>query len=647
HLILPFLIIIVAVLAFPMDSVTRFLMYWLVLTFLALTIAGEKMPWLNVHLALPLAVLAGRFVGHIVQSSDLRDDLPRIERLAPYAYAAVASALAITVFVLTGPYSLPSVGAWILVIVAAASVYWAYTGYSPRTAVQVATVGAVAAFAVFSLRAGVLASWGHPDNPYVGNAGDVATRDYGEVPIEMLVYTQTSGDIPILRDLIDQAAADSGLGSKLPIIVDSSDGFTWPWAWYLRDYDGVGYQDLSCDAPPDTSQQPIILAARDAGTCLQLGEGYAEGVPYHHRRWFPEEYRKGADFSMRDFWSDVVQWSTWEGWLDYWVRRTLPAPEPGTVDGIAFFPTVYEGVPAQPAGPTVRTEGTHIIIGGRGSARGQLNAPSDVAFDSQGNIYVADTDNNRIQKYSPEGELQAVAGGFGQVDVTLRQPWSMVVTSDGTVFVADTWNHRIVKLNSDLQVEDEWGAGAQTAPGDDPFGLFGPREIALTAGGTLLVADTGNSRIIEYSQDGEALRQFGGPNSSDQPVKLSEPVGIVTGPQGEIYIADFWNKRILVLDDDLSTIREIAVPSWGSQAVTDRPYMALLTDGRLLATDPANGKVLVFDAQGQQVAAYDVPVEQGQAAVRPIGLASDGTNVLVSDSIGHVVRKIPLSEVAP
>lgn len=646
HMLIPIALILLAVLAFPMDGLTRFLLYWFVITFAGLSIAGEKMPWLNVHMALPLALIAGRFVGYIVEQTDLRHDLPKLERVAPFAYVAVASALAVTVFVIVGPFSLASVGGWVLALVAAGSVYWAYTGYSRRTAAQVAVVGLVAAFTIFSLRATVLASWGHPDNPYVGNPGDVATRDYGEVPVEILVYTQTSGDVPIIQRQIDEAARTSGLGYALPIVVDSSDGFTWPWAWYLRDYDSVSYQELRSDSQLDTTNQPIILASRDAAASLQLGEGYAEGVPYHHRRWFPEEYRKGANYSMSDFWGDVVTPGTWGDWLDFWVRKTLPASQPGTVDGVAFFPTAYEGLPQAPVGPTVRTEGTQLVVGGRGAAPGQLNLPSDVAFDAAGNIYVADTDNNRISKYDANGQFLDRIGGLGQSDVFLRQPWSMTVSEDGTVFVADTWNHRIVKLNSGLEVVDEWGGGGQVEAGGDPFLLFGPREIALTAEGNLLVADTGNSRIIEYTQDGDLVRQFGGPATSSEEIQLAEPVGIVAAENGDIYIADFWNSRILVLDSNLSEKQEIAVPSWGSQAVTDRPYMALLPDGGLLATDPASGDVLIFDSEGNQTGTYEVPAEQGQAAVRPIGVAVDGSeSVLIADSIGHVVRKIPLTEV--
>lgn len=647
HVWLPFSLVLLTVLVLPMQMFTRFLFFWLIVTTLALTVASEKMPWLNVHIALILAVLAGRFVGDILEKSDLRADLPKLERVAPYAYAAFAAALSVLVFVIVGPFSLASFGAWALAVVAAAAVYWAYSGYSRRTAVQVALVGAVAAFSVFSLRAGVLASWGHPDSPYVNEPGGLATRDYGDVPVELLVYTQTSGDIPVLRDKIARYARESGLDEKVPIVVDAIDGYTWPWAWYLRDYTAVTWATITDNYTPPTPGAILLISKANAPK-VNLGGQYEEGLPYHHRRWFPEEYRgvNGA-YSTRDFFGDLVSSSAISNWVDYWVRRTLPASEPGSSEAIAYFPKGSGVVPVVPAGPTVRTEGTQLVIGGEGFADGQLRGPTDVALDAAGNIYVADTDNQRLLKYNAQGEFQASISAFTTEDITLNLPGSMTIAPDGTVFIADTWNHKILKLDADLKKIDEWAQGEAVEAGGDPFKLFGPREITLTAAGNLLVADTGNHRVIEYTQDGEFVRQFGSEGSGGGPLEFNEPVGIETNAAGDIYVADFWNKRVVILDKDLNLKSTIAVDSWGSEAVTDRPYMALLDDGRLLVTDPEHGQILAFGADGSRIAAYDVPTDTNRDFARPVGITTDGTSVFVVDSGGSVVRKIPLAEVVP
>lgn len=641
HIILPFLITLIGIFSFDMDRLNRFLLFWLVFTGFALTVAGEKMPWLNVHIALPLAVLAGRFVGDMLESTDLRPELPKFDRLAPFAYVAIASALAVLIFVLFGPFSLASTGGWILALVAAISVYWAYTGYSRTTALQVAMAGAVCAVAVFSAHAAVLASWGHPSLPRT-LVGDVAHRDHGDVPDELLVYTQTSGDIPVLAAQVDKAAKESGLGDKLPIVVDSVDGYTWPWAWYLRDYKSVSYTTISANYTPP--QGAILFISKASATNVVTGDAYNEGVPYHHRRWFPEEYR-GADgkYSSRNFFSDLFSTSALHKWFDYWVNRT-PPNELGTVDGVAFFPKGYSQLTAPPAGPTVRTDGTQLVIGGNGSAKGQMSGVSDVVFDSIGNLYFADTNNNRIEKYDAQGNFQTVAGGFGG-DVQMNQPWSMVVAPDGTVFVADTWNHKLVKLDKDLKKVKEWGVGGQTDVGGDPLKLFGPRDIALSPEGHVLIVDTGNNRVIEYTSDGDVVRQFGSKGTSGDPLQFNEPSSLAVAANGDIFVADFWNKRIVHFDKDLKSKGIINVDAWGSQAVTERGYLALLPDGRILATDPTHGKILAFGADGAPLASYDLPKEGAQAQARPVGIATDGTSVVVTDSIGNVARKIPLSEI--
>ncbi|MEX2246490.1 MAG: flippase activity-associated protein Agl23 [Dehalococcoidia bacterium] len=670
HVYVPFLLVLLAVMTFPMSTFNRFLMFWLVVTAFGLTVAGEKMPWLNVHIALPLAVLAGRFAGEMLEGSDLRDDLPKVERLAPFVYAAIASALAVTVFVIVGWRSLASFGGWVLVAVAALTVYWALAGYSRRTALQVAAVGFVAAVSVFSLRAGVLASWGHGEGIPPANASysGVSVTDYGDVPIEMLVYTQSSRDIPVLRDQIDAYAKESGAGKDLPIVIDSDDGFTWPWAWYLRNYRRVSYVNLKDEqnyTPPPGA--PVFVAQPNTGNVV-LGEGYGPGVTYHHRRWFPEDYRTGrkGGYSTRDFLRDVVSAGRIGDWLDYWIRRTPPSVL-GTVDAVAYFPTDFSGVSTEPVGPTSRVEGNQLIVGGAGSAPGQLNAPSGVAVDAEGNIYVADTNNNRIQKFNAAGEYVAGAGGVGS-DVRLTQPWAMAVAADGTVFVANTWAHQIVKLDSNLEQVATWGGGGEVEAGGDPMKLFGPRDITVAPDGHVLVTDTGNKRIIEYTADGEFVRQWAGKRREGEEwvaLEIDEPVGIVVAPDGDIYVADFWNQRVVVYasagptGDGPTIEREIAIDTWGSTNVTDRPYLALLPDGRLLATDPNpcaevaecaspdNGKVRIFAADGSPAGEFDMPKEEAQSFARPVGIAVQGSNVYVVDAQGAVVRRIPLADVVP
>jgi streptogramin lyase len=143
------------------------------------------------------------------------------------------------------------------------------------------------------------------------------------------------------------------------------------------------------------------------------------------------------------------------------------------------------------------------------------------------------------------------------------------------------------------------------------------------------------------------VRQFGikddqGPSDST----LNEPVGVVVSAAGDVFVADYWNRRVVQLDGEFNFVGAFDVPAWGSEVVTNRPYMAILPDGRLLLTDPEHAKVLAYDAEGTLITEYEVPVTAGRSS-RPIGVAVADTHVLVSDGSGSVVRKIPLSEILP
>jgi DNA-binding beta-propeller fold protein YncE len=216
------------------------------------------------------------------------------------------------------------------------------------------------------------------------------------------------------------------------------------------------------------------------------------------------------------------------------------------------------------------------------------------------------------------------------------------------VYVANTWGHTVMKFNSELEKVDEWGGPCtDLAAGCDPFELFAPREIIVTQSGNVMIVDTGLHRMVEYTPDGDFVREFGANGTGGGALEFNEPVGLVQNPAGDMYVVDFWNRRIVVLDPSLNLKTTIPVDAWGSTLVTDRAYIAVLADGRIVATDPTNGKVLVFGADGAPLGAYDLPKETGHEVVRPVGIAADLTHLIISDSAGHVVRKIPIAEVAP
>src|SRR5581483_8759931 len=169
---------------------------------------------------------------------------------------------------------------------------------------------------------------------------------------------------------------------------------------------------------------------------------------YKHRWWFIEESYRGLTLSK--LWHTLTTESRLENLLGFWVNRRSDKYT-GSVDGVAYFPQSLSDFdvakpPEKPAPPPVKLDDGRIVIGKLGISRGEFNSPSDVTVDSRGNIWVADTNNNRIEEFDANGNFVAAFGGGGTAPGRFNQPWSVAVDDDGTLYVADTWNHRIQKL---------------------------------------------------------------------------------------------------------------------------------------------------------------------------------------------------------
>ena len=197
------------------DAFTLFLFYWAGMTVVLFTIASEKMPWLLVNIALPIIVLAGKFLGDVASKFDWRS-LASGEGLAlRLGVVAGAPILALAAYRLallgTGGDSVaPVIGIALAVAVAAliGGGIWAARRLGSARLWGYAAIPMVALLLILTARAGVMAAYRN-----------------GDVPVEMLVYTQTSPDIPRLLAEIERPAAGSADG--LPLRIDDTSGFTW------------------------------------------------------------------------------------------------------------------------------------------------------------------------------------------------------------------------------------------------------------------------------------------------------------------------------------------------------------------------------------------------------------------------------------
>ena len=185
---------------------------------------------------------------------------------------------------------------------------------------------------------------------------------------------------------------------------------------------------------------------------------------------------------------------------------------------------VYSGDGTNFAGSTAALEQISIIIpvagtgiagfGGDGgpASQAQLNQPEGVAVDASGNLFIADTDNNRIREISSNGIITTVAGNGDSglrrrrrsgLSAQLNQPEGVAVDASGNLFIADTGNNRIREVSPDGIITTVAGNGTAGYSGD---GVRPPppsstilQGVAVDASGNLFIADTGNNRIREVS----------------------------------------------------------------------------------------------------------------------------------------------------
>ena len=314
----------------------------------------------------------------------------------------------------------------------------------------------------------------------------------------------------------------------------------------------------------------------------------------------------------------------------------------------------------------------------------QLDSSKGIAVDLAGNLYIADTNNNRIRKVNTSGIINTIAGtgGYGfsgdgeaAINATLRAPSGVLLDLLGNLYIIDTNNHAIRKIDSSGIIRTIAGTGEQGYSGDEGSAtaarLYYPQGIIFDSARNLYIADSSNHRIRKIDSSGiintiagTGVAGYYGDGISAINAQLNNPIGLALY-SGNLYIADTINNLIRKIDAS-GIIMNIAgaTPGYsgdGGLAINAELFSprGITVDlvGNLYIADSTNDRIRKIDSSGiiRTIAGTGSAGYSGDGELAtiaqlntPFGLFFDSIgNLYIADTNNSVIRKVALSSEGP
>jgi sugar lactone lactonase YvrE len=265
---------------------------------------------------------------------------------------------------------------------------------------------------------------------------------------------------------------------------------------------------------------------------------------------------------------------------------------------------------------TVAGNGTGGYSGDGGVATSaEIKYPISVALDSAGNIYIADQSNHRIRKVDAStGKISTVAGngsigysgdGSAATSAELQYPAGVALDSAGNIYIADTFNQRIRKVDASTgKISTVAGNGTQGYSGDGSTAtsaeFYYPDGLVVDSAGNLYIADEYNHRIRKVDAGtgkistvaGNGTSGYSGDGGAATSAELAIPWGVVVDGAGNLYFSDSTNNRIRKVDVSASSLGFATATNAGSTDTTDGTQTATISNignGALTLAVPATG----------------------------------------------------------
>jgi DNA-binding beta-propeller fold protein YncE len=248
--------------------------------------------------------------------------------------------------------------------------------------------------------------------------------------------------------------------------------------------------------------------------------------------------------------------------------------------------------PARLQAILLRNPPVTMFQGGKGGGRGQFDFARGIAVDPSGNVLVADTNNGRLQKFTPAGVYLNIIGTPGRNPGQFKEPNGIAVDSRGNIYVADVANHRVQKLSADGRFIAGWNGPAP--------GFYGPRDVWVTPDNFVYVVDQGRARVVKLDLNGNVAAVWGSFGRDDG--QFDEPTAVtVDAKRDRVYVADPHNRRIQVFDTRGKFITKWPVNEWQPSGWSFQDLVVDPEAERLYATSPTTDEVLVYDLAGTKL----------------------------------------------